>query len=259
MYIFNKRLTLLHYTLVVRKAADVRNLRVLRKGITAMVCILFVEDDVQFNRVVSSYLTDVGYNVVSCFNANDALSQMEKMSFDLIITDIMMKDTDGFGFAEQVREFNKDIPIVMLTAREDIQSKERGYKLHIDDYIVKPVEMKELNFRINAILRRANIAEKKRIVIGDLVLDSTETAGYLKNEDLGLSVKEFNILFKLLSYPKRTFTRTQLMNDFWGYDNESSPRTVDVTITKLRSKLSECKEIEIVTVHGLGYKAVVLI
>ena len=119
--------------------------------------------------------------------------------------------------------------------------------------------MKELIFRIEAILRRAKIANKKKILVGELELDSVENAAYYKGENLGLSVKEFNILFNFLSYPKRTFTRTQLMNEFWGYDSESAPRTVDVCITKLRAKISECKDVEIVTVHGLGYKAVILV
>lgn len=224
-----------------------------------MVYILIVEDDVNFNNVVCSYLNNNGYTAVGCYSAGEALDQMEKMSFDMIISDIMMKNMDGFEFAEQVRLINKDIPILFLTAREDLQSKEKGYKLGIDDYIVKPVEMKEMLFRIEAILRRANIANKKKIVVGNLVLDSAETAAYVNGENIGLSVKEFNILFKLLSYPKRTFTRTQLMNDFWGYETESAPRTVDVCITKLRSKLSVSHDVEIVTVHGLGYKAVMLV
>jgi len=224
-----------------------------------MVCVLVVEDDIQFNRIICSYLSDLGYSVVGCNGAREALKEMEKMSFDIIVSDIMMKDVDGFEFAEQVKKLDKEIPFLFLTARDDIQSKEKGYRLGIDDYIVKPIEMRELHLRIEAILRRANIANKKKIVIGDLVLDSAETAAYYNGAELGLSLKEFNVLFKLLSYPKRTFTRAQLMNDFWGYDNESTPRTVDVCITKLRSKISMCKEVEIVTVHGLGYKAVVLV
>ncbi len=222
-----------------------------------MVFVLVVEDDVNFNRAICSFLDSEGYNAVGCLDAGEALFQLEKMSFDIIISDVMMKGIDGFRFAEEVRLFNKDIPIIFLTARDDMQSKERGYKLNIDDYIVKPVEMKEMLFRIEAVLRRANIANKKKIVVGDLVLDSIETAAYVGGENIGLSVKEFNVLFKLLSYPKRTFTRTQLMNDFWGYESESAPRTVDVCITKLRSKLSGCNDVEIVTVHGLGYKAVI--
>ncbi len=224
-----------------------------------MVTVLVVEDDINFNRVVCSYLGNNGYTAVGCFSGDEAIAQLEKMNFDIIISDVMMKNMDGFQFAEQVRSFNSDVPIIFLTAREDMQSKEKGYKLKIDDYIVKPVEMKELLFRVEAVLRRSNIANKKKIVIGDLVLDSEEMSAYVRDEDIGLSVKEFNILFKLLSYPKRTFTRTQLMNDFWGYDSESAPRTVDVCITKLRGKLESCTDIEIVTVHGLGYKAVVLV
>lgn len=222
-----------------------------------MVFVLVVEDDVNFNRAICSFLDNEGYNAVGCLDAAEAIFQLEKMSFDIIISDVMMKGLDGFQFVEEVRMFNKDIPIIFLTARDDMQSKERGYKLNIDDYIVKPVEMKEMLFRIEAVLRRANIANKKKIVVGDLVLDSIETAAYVGGENIGLSVKEFNVLFKLLSYPKRTFTRTQLMNDFWGYESESAPRTVDVCITKLRSKLSGCNDVEIVTVHGLGYKAVI--
>ncbi len=224
-----------------------------------MVCVLVVEDDVQFNRIICSYLSDSGYSVVGCYGAQEALKEMEKMSFDIIVSDIMMKDVDGFEFAEQVKELDKEIPFLFLTARDDMQSKEKGYRLGIDDYIVKPIEMREIHLRLEAILRRANIANKKKIVVGNLVLDSAETAAYYNDAELGLSLKEFNVLFKLLSYPKRTFTRAQLMNDFWGYDNESTPRTVDVCITKLRSKISVCKEVEIVTVHGLGYKAVVLV
>ena len=224
-----------------------------------MVYILLVEDDIQFNKIVCSYLTDNGFNVVGCHSAAEALEEMEKMSFDMIISDIMMKEMNGFEFAESVRAINKDIPFLFLTARDDLYSKEKGYRMGIDDYIVKPVEMKEMVFRIEAILRRVNITNKKKITVGELELDSVESAAYFKGKNLGLSVKEFNILFKFLSYPKRTFTRTQLMDEFWGYESESTPRTVDVCITKLRGKIAECKDIEIVTVHGLGYKAVILV
>ena len=224
-----------------------------------MVCILVVEDDVQFNKIICSHLSNSCYTVVGCSSGADAIAQLEKMSFDIIVSDVMMKGMDGFEFARQARLIDDNIPIIFLTARDDMTAKEVGYKIGIDDYIVKPVEMKELIFRIEAVLRRASISSKSRITVGNLVLDSTETAAYLNGNDLGLSVKEFNILFKLLSYPKRTFTRVQLMNDFWGYESESAPRTVDVCITKLRGKLKDCSDVEIVTVHGLGYKAVILV
>ena len=224
-----------------------------------MISVLVVEDDIQFNKIMCSHLSNYGYDVVGCSSGANALAQMEKLSFDVIVSDVMMKEMNGFEFVKQARLINNSIPVLLLTARDDMTSKEQGYKIGIDDYIVKPVEMKELIFRIEAVLRRANISSKSRINVGSLVLDSTETCAYLDGVDLGLSVKEFNILFKLLSYPKRTFTRVQLMNDFWGYESESAPRTVDVCITKLRGKLKECTDIEIVTVHGLGYKAVILI
>lgn len=224
-----------------------------------MISVLVVEDDVQFNKIMCSHLSNYGYNVTGCSSGFDALAQMEKVSFDVIVSDVMMKEMNGFEFVQQARMLDSSIPVLLLTARDDMTSKEQGYKIGIDDYIVKPVEMKELIFRIEAVLRRASISSKSRITVGNLVLDSTETAAYLNGNDLGLSVKEFNILFKLLSYPKRTFTRVQLMNDFWGFESESAPRTVDVCITKLRSKLKDCNDIEIVTVHGLGYKAVILI
>jgi DNA-binding response OmpR family regulator len=224
-----------------------------------MISVLVVEDDVQFNKIMCSHLSNYGYDVVGCSSGANALAQMEKLSFDVIVSDVMMKEMNGFEFVKQARLIDDSIPVLLLTARDDMTSKEQGYKIGIDDYIVKPVEIKELIFRIEAVLRRANISSKSRIVVGGLVLDTTETCAYLDGVDLGLSVKEFNILFKLLSYPKRTFTRVQLMNDFWGYESESAPRTVDVCITKLRGKLKACTDIEIVTVHGLGYKAVILI
>ncbi len=224
-----------------------------------MISVLVVEDDIQFNRIMCSHLSNYGYSVTGCSSGADALAQMEKVSFDVIVSDVMMKEMNGFEFVQQARMIDNSIPVLLLTARDDMTSKEQGYKIGIDDYIVKPVEMKELIFRIEAVLRRANISSKSRITVGSLVLDSTETCAYLDGNDIGLSVKEFNILFKLLSYPKRTFTRVQLMNDFWGFESESAPRTVDVCITKLRGKLKDCTDIEIVTVHGLGYKAVILV
>ncbi len=222
-----------------------------------MVCVLVVEDDPQFNRILCSCLTNAGYNPVGCLSAAQALAQMEKIHFDIVISDIMMKCTDGFELAEQIRNVDEKTPILFLTARDDIKSKERGYKIGIDDYMVKPIDFKELIMRIEAVLRRAGIANRRKLVIGDLTLDSEECAAYVNGKNIDLSVKEFNVLFKMLSYPKRTFTRTNLMNDIWGYDSESLPRTVDVCITKIRSKLEGCTSVEIVTVHGLGYKAVI--
>lgn len=219
--------------------------------------ILVVEDDFQLNRTVCSFLNQNGYETIGCLNANEAYDAIfEGGTFDLVISDIMMPEIDGFEFAQTLRETNEDIPIIFMTARDDFQAKQKGFRVGIDDYMVKPVDLDELMLRIGALLRRAKISTAKKIVAGDLVLDAQEHTAYLKGEEVTLTVREFNLLYKLLSYPKKTFTRTQLMDEFWDSDTLSGPRTVDVYMTKLRDKFSDCDDFEIVTVHGLGYKAV---
>jgi DNA-binding response OmpR family regulator len=222
-----------------------------------MINILVLEDDAKLNYIVCSFLNDKGYHAISCKNADDAFDKMLEEPVNLIISDIMMPGIDGYEFASEVRKQDKSIPILFMTAREDINSKKKGYDIGIDDYMVKPIDMDELIMRVSALLRRANIANERKLTVGSLTLNEDETAAYINGTDAQLTVREFNILFKLLSYPKRTFTRTQLMDEFWGFENESTPRTVDVSITKLRDKISECTEVEIVTVRGLGYKAVI--
>lgn len=222
-----------------------------------MITIMVVEDDESLNQIVSGYLRSKGYGVLSCLRALDSFDIMEQEAVDMVISDIMMPEMDGFELAQTIRRQNSTIPILFMSAREDLPSKQKGYELGIDDYMVKPIELDELLLRITALLRRANIASQKKIQIGELELLEEETTGYFQGEDLGLTVKEFNILFKLLSYPKRTFTRMQLMDEFWGYDTESNPRTVDVSITKIRDKICSCTQIEILTVRGMGYKAVI--
>ena len=177
--------------------------------------------------------------------------------FDLIISDIMMPDIDGFEFAKTVRELDQDIPILFMTARDDFASKQRGFRTGVDDYMVKPVDLDELLLRIGALLRRAKIASNKKLSVGNFMMDAEERTAYLGEEEIPLTKREFDLLYKLLSYPKKTFTRFQLMDEFWDADSASGPRTVDVYMTKLRSKLAGCKDFEIVTVHGLGYKAVI--
>jgi DNA-binding response OmpR family regulator len=222
-----------------------------------MINILVVEDDIKLNYIVCSFLNDNGYHAISCKNAMDAFDSMEEETVNMIISDIMMPEMDGFEFSAIIRKQDKHTPILFMTARDDIISKQKGYDIGIDDYMVKPIEMDELILRVSALLRRANIANERKLVVGSLSLNEDEITAYIDGEEVPLTVREFNILFKLLSYPKRTFTRTQLMNEFWGYDNESNPRTVDVSITKLRDKLANCQDVEIVTVRGLGYKAVI--
>lgn len=218
--------------------------------------ILVVEDDIDLNKALCSYLTKNGYDTAACLNADAAYDAMSEKIFDLIISDIMMPGTDGFDFAQFVRRFNKDIPILFVTARDDFLAKQMGFNAGIDDFMVKPVDFDELLLRVGALLRRAKIVNSKKLTVGTLTMDAEEFAAYVGEDEITLTVREFNILYKLLSYPKKTFTRVQLMDEFWDSDSSSGPRTVDVYITKLRDKMSVCKDFEIVTVHGLGYKAV---
>ena len=176
--------------------------------------------------------------------------------YDLIISDIMLPGTDGFEFAKTVREVNKTIPILFMSARDDLASKQRGFHLGIDDYMVKPIELDELLMRVRALLRRANIEVERRLTVGNLTLDADGMSAEVDGEEIPLTTREFNIIFKLLSYPKKTLSRAQLMDEFWGVDSNTSLRAVDVYVTKLRDKLSGCDGFSIVTVRGLGYKAV---
>lgn len=219
--------------------------------------ILVVEDDRELNRTVCSFLNQNGYEATGCLNVDDAFDTLYDQVFDLIVTDIMMPGTDGFSFVKEVRETNADIPILFMTARDDIASKQRGFRIGVDDYMVKPIELDELFLRIGALLRRAKIASSRKLEIGNFVMDADEHTAYLNDDEIALTNREFSILYKLLSYPKKTFTRTQLMDEFWDVDTDTAPRAVDVYMTKLRSKLANCEDFEIVTVHGLGYKAVV--
>jgi len=219
--------------------------------------ILVVEDDKDLNRTVCAFLNASGYQATGCLNANDAYDAMYEKMFDLIVSDIMMPGVDGFEFTKNVRSLNQDIPILFMTARDDIASKQRGFRIGVDDYMVKPIDLDELFLRIGALLRRAKIAASRKLQVGSFQMDADEHTAYLGDEEIPLTNREFSILYKLLSYPKKTFTRQQLMDEFWDADTETAPRAVDVYMTKLRSKLSLCEDFEIKTVHGLGYKVVI--
>lgn len=219
--------------------------------------ILVVEDEPELNHTVCSYLNRNGYETIGCLSANEAYDAMfGGTPFDLILSDIMMPEIDGFEFAKTVRELDEEIPILFMTARDDFAAKQRGFKSGIDDYMVKPVDLDELLLRIEALMRRARITASKKLTVGSLTLDAEERTAYVDGEEVPLTVREFNLLYKLLSYPKKTFTRSQLMDEFWDSTSSSGPRSVDVYMTKLRDKFSQCDAFKIVTVHGLGYKAV---
>lgn len=221
-----------------------------------MIKILIVEDDKDLNNSVCACFENNGYKTTSCYNGREALSLLASGEFNLIISDIMMPEMDGFTLVEKIRDKDNQIPIIFMTARDDKFSKQLGYKIGVDDYITKPFDIDELILKVGAILRRTNIASEQKLVIGNLTLDNREHMAYVDDKEISLTVREFDLLYKLLSYPKKTFTRSQLMEEFWDYDSSATSRTVDVYMAKLRDKTSACDGFEIVTVHGLGYKVV---
>ena len=221
-----------------------------------MIHILVVDDDKNLNQTVCTYLNDCGFEAKGVLSANEAYDEMYNNLYELIISDIMMPEIDGFEFAETVRQVNKQIPILFMSAKDDLPSKRKGFLVGID--MVKPVELAELEMRVRALLRRSNIEMERKLIVGNLEMDADGMTAMINGEEIPVTTREFNILYKLLSYPKKTFTRAQLMDEFWGLDSGTSLRAVDVYVTKLRDKFSTCDGFEIKTVRGLGYKAVLL-
>lgn len=222
-----------------------------------MIRILVVDDDVKLNHVVCTHLRANGFEVKGCLSASEAYDEMYSQLYEMIISDIMMPGIDGFEFARTVRELNKNIPLLFMSARDDMGAKREGFSIGIDDYIVKPFNLDELIMRVQALLRRANIEQDRKLVVGNLTLDADAMTAVAGDTEIPLTTREFNIIYKLLSYSNKTFSRAQLMDEFWGMESDASLRAVDVYITKLRSKLSDCDGFKIATVRGLGYKAVV--
>ncbi len=221
-----------------------------------MVRILVVEDDLELNRFVALSLRNYGYEVTAVYNGEEGVNVYEQGKFDMILTDIMMPKKDGFALVEEIRLIDKKIPVIFMTAKDDKMSKMLGYSMGIDDYVTKPFDMDLLNMKISAILRRANIENKKELKVGNFIMNSEERVATINGKEISLTAREFDLLFKFLSYPKKTFSRSALMEEFWDYDSSATSRTVDVYMAKLREKTSECDGFEILTVHGIGYKAV---
>lgn len=221
-----------------------------------MVKILVAEDDKALNALVRSYLEDNGYEPTSCYDGKEAIDAMESESYDMLISDIMMPNMDGYELAKTVRSLHPEMPILFMTALDDKPSKMYSYKIGIDDYVVKPFDADVLMLRVAALLRRAKIEKSHELVVGNLTMNADEHTAYVDGEELALTVREFDLLFKFLSFPKRAFSRSQLMEEFWDYDSSATSRTVDVYMAKLREKTSVCDGFEILTVHGLGYKVV---
>jgi DNA-binding response OmpR family regulator len=217
--------------------------------------ILVVEDDVSLRQIMCAVLTKNGYKATGAGNGNEALDVIDREQVDLIISDIMMPEMDGFQLTQELREAGYQMPILMVTAKDRFEDKQQGFLLGTDDYMVKPIDMNEMVLRVGALLRRAKIATEHQLTFGSTVLDYDSLTVSNGDESIQLPKKEFYLLFKLLSYPNKIFTRAQLMDEIWGIDSETDERTVDVHVNRLRDRFRDWKDFEIVTVRGLGYRA----
>lgn len=218
--------------------------------------ILVVEDDANLQKLMRTVLVKNGYNTFGANDGSVALNILDHEHIDLIVSDIMMPNMDGYELADAIRSSNYNLPILMVTAKNQFRDKKKGFSVGIDDYMVKPIDVNELVLRVGAILRRAQISNEHKLVVGTTTLDYDALSVVRNSETILLPQKEFYLLFKLLSYPAKIFTRQQLMDEFWGMDSESEERTVDVHVNRLREKLRDNEDFEIVTVRGLGYKVV---
>ncbi len=218
--------------------------------------ILVVEDDAALRKMMQSVLQRNGYRPLLAEDGQAALDILEREQADLIITDVMMPNMDGYELTELLRQSNYNMPILMVTVKETYTDKHRGFSAGIDDYMVKPIDINEMILRVRALLRRAQIANEHRLQVGGTLLDWDSLQVYFNDQQMSLPQKEFYLLFTLLSYQGKIFTRQQLLDEIWGMDTESDERTVDVHINRLRDRFKSNQDFEIVTVRGLGYKAV---
>ena len=219
--------------------------------------ILVVEDDKNLRKLIVTCLEKASYTVFETRNGEEALDLMDKEYVDLIVTDIMMPEMDGYELIKSLREANYDTPILIITAKEDIEDKRQGFNLGADDYMVKPINIDELILRVKSLLRRSNQANERKIKIGDVELDYDKLEVKKQEKVYQLTQKEFYLLYKLLSTPDTIYKRQDLIEEIWGLENDSDFRTVDVHIKRLREKLEDIKEFEIVTIRGIGYKAII--
>jgi two-component system, OmpR family, response regulator len=219
--------------------------------------ILLVDDNEKIRKLMEIYLKRDGYNILHAENGKAALDVLDAAIADLIIADIMMPEMDGYELIRSLRNAGFDTPVLMVTARDTFPDKKMGFDLGADDYMTKPVDMDELVLRVKALLRRSKISSEKQILLGNIILDYDSLEVRTPEENIELPKKEFYLLYKLLSYPKKIFTRQELMDEIWGLDSEADERTVDVHIRRLREKFGASSEFDIITIRGLGYKGVI--
>ncbi len=218
---------------------------------------LVVDGDPVLNKSIGAFFIRNGFNVTGSPDIQNAYDILNSNVYDIIICDCAKESDESFDFAKNIRTVNRETPIMFISSESDYITKQKAFYAGCDDFMVKPLDLNEALLRVNALLRRAGIAKGKRLTVGSLSMNMDEYRAAINGETVPMSVKEFNILYKLLSYPNKTFTRIQLMDEFWAADSSTGQRTVDVYITKLRDKTSSCKDFRIVTVHGLGYKAII--
>lgn len=219
--------------------------------------ILIVEDDKNLRKLITTYLRKNNYNTYEAINGEEALNVLDTNYIDLIISDIMMPEMDGYELIKSLREAKYETPILIITAKSELEDKKTGFQLGADDYMVKPIDIEEMLLRVQVLLRRSKSASEKKIEIGDLVLDYKQLTVTKKEKSYNLAQKEFYLLYKLLSTPNTIFTRQELIEEVWGLESESDYRTVDVHIKRIREKLNDVNEFEIVTIRGIGYKCII--
>lgn len=219
--------------------------------------VLVVEDDANILKLMSIRLKKSGFNVLQAENAKEALDVIHGGDADIMVADVMMPGMDGFRLVEKIREEGNRMPIILATAKESLEDKKEGFNCGADDYMVKPIEHEELVLRINALIKRADFRREKKLTVGSVTLDYEKLSVYNdKGEEAQLSKKEFLILFRLISYPEKIFTKSQLMDEFWGYESDTYSDTVKVHINRIRNKIAKFPEIDVVTVRGLGYRGI---
>ena len=219
--------------------------------------ILVVEDDKNLRKLITTYLQRNKYNTYEATNGEEALNVLDQSYIDLIVSDIMMPQMDGYELIKSLREAKYDVPILIITAKSEIEDKKEGFLLGADDYMVKPIDIEEMLLRIQVLLRRSKSASEKKIQIGDLLLNYNQLSVIKKDKVYNLAQKEFYLLYKLLSTPNTIFTRQELIEEVWGLESDSDYRTVDVHIKRIREKMKDVDEFEIVTIRGIGYKAII--